>query len=253
MFGESWAWALSRFNLCPWELIFSFWKSFFWEAELLLVREIHGILVQLSWRRIFHQIPHFLSQLLAERCLEKLIWRESRELTGEKIESNSWRKLIKWILAHRWDIEKWVYGVSYSAYREDFLFSARCVHFTPSSPRTLLLTSVSSSCSFSIWKLREIFLIDKITFTSTESFTHQKSVSCRPDGTTYKRSQYGNVEPVGAVVGESSGSPSRDQREQSRGEVSRGVDGVPGVESEAEWDGGGNDRSLLQGDSSSQS
>ena len=39
--------------------------------------------------------------------------------------------------------------------------------------------------------------------------------------------------------------PPRDQREQPRGEVSGGVDGVPGVEPEAEWDEGGNDRSLL--------
>ena len=30
--------------------------------------------------------------------------------------------------------------------------------------------------------------------------------------------------------------PTRDQGEQSRGEVPGGVDGVPGVESEAEWD-----------------
>ena len=75
--------------------------------------------------------------------------------------------------------------------------------------------------------------------------THQKSVSSRPHGATYERSHNGDIEPVGVVVRECPGPPSRDQREQSRGEVSRGVDGVPGVESEAEWDEGGNDRSLL--------
>ena len=69
---------------------------------------------------------------------------------------------------------------------------------------------------------------------SITKFTiYQKSVGGRPYGAADEGAEDGDVEPVGVVVREGLRPPPRDQREQPRGEVSGGVDGVPGVESEA--------------------